>query len=325
MATRKIIVLGTGGTIAGRAGDAADNVGYRAGEVQVADLLSGIAGMAQRLDGAVMSSEQIAQVDSKDMDWAVWRALAQACVRYLQDEAVAGVVITHGTDTVEETAYFLELALGSAVAQKPVVLTCAMRPASAATPDGPQNVLDAVSVALHPQAQGVMVVCAGAIHDARHVQKAHTYRVDAFESGDAGPRGWVEEGTVRWNFRPLQSAAAPSYSLAQWLDRSPPRVDIVLNYAGAGAHVVNAVLDASGPEHERLAGLVVAGTGNGTVNSQLQEALERAAAAGVHVALASRCAKGGVVRSEEPATGFRVYPGLSAVKARVRLMCELMA
>ncbi len=203
MTSRKAVVLGTGGTIAGRASSGSDNVGYRAGEVSVADLLGAVPGMSDRLQGCDLVSEQIAQIDSKDMEWSVWLALQQACVKHLSDQSVAAIVITHGTDTLEETAYFLHLCLSEVDRYKPVVLTCAMRPATALTPDGPQNILDAVTVALDSRSSGVLAVCAGAVHAAQHVQKGHTYKVDAFDSGDAGPLAWVEEGQVRWCQSPL--------------------------------------------------------------------------------------------------------------------------
>ncbi len=108
---------------------------------------------------------------------------------------MAGIVITHGTDTLEETAWLLPNVLDAA---KPVVLTCAMRPATALVPDGPQNLLDAVSLAAEPTARGVLMVAAGVVHGAREVSKVHPLRLDAFESGDTGPLGWVEAGRVRW-------------------------------------------------------------------------------------------------------------------------------
>jgi L-asparaginase len=111
MTSRKVVVLGTGGTIAGRASSGSDNVGYKAGEVSVADLLAAVPGMSDRLRGCELVSEQIAQIDSKDMEWSVWRALQQACLKHFADQSVAGIVITHGTDTLEETAYFLHLCL----------------------------------------------------------------------------------------------------------------------------------------------------------------------------------------------------------------------
>lgn len=330
MALKKVVVLGTGGTIAGRASSGADNVGYKAGEVSVGDLLAAVPGMGDRLLGRPLVSEQVAQIDSKDMDSGVWLALLRACEHHLQDDSVAAVVITHGTDTLEETAYFLHLALAPGLQTKPVVLTCAMRPATALSPDGPQNILDAVTVALDARSAGVLAVCAGAVHGAQHVQKAHTYRVDAFDSGDAGPMAWVEEGVVRWCHMPeLQTPAAVAEgSLGHSLSGLPiealPRVDVVMNYAGAGDVVVRALCADPANALEPLRGLVVAGTGNGTVNKAMERALSEAAARGIQVALASRCAKGGVVRNSPLPAGFRVYAGLSAVKARVRLMFEIM-
>ncbi|TAF87678.1 MAG: asparaginase [Curvibacter sp.] len=325
MTSRKVVVLGTGGTIAGRANSGSDNVGYKAGEVSVADLLAAVPGMSDRLRGCELVSEQIAQIDSKDMEWSVWRALQQACLKHFADQSVAGIVITHGTDTLEETAYFLHLCLASVGQGKPVVLTCAMRPSTALTPDGPQNILDAVTVALDSRSTGVLAVCAGAVHGAQHVQKAHTYRVDAFDSGDAGPLAWVEEGSVRWCQSPLpaeeNSGSAMAVHIEPW---QAPRVEIVMNYAGAGDSLVNALCSMSTGAMSPLKGIVVAGTGNGTVNAAMQVSLESAASSGIQIALASRCAKGGVVRASPLPDGFRTYAGLSAVKARVRLMLELM-
>src|SRR5690349_5601679 len=187
---QRVLVLGTGGTIAGRAASSDDNIGYVAGQVGVAELLSGI----EAPPGIALEAEQIAQVDSKDMEFSIWCALARRCAQALADPAVDGIVITHGTDTLEETAFFLHSVLA---ASKPVALTCAMRPATALSPDGPQNVRDAIAVAATAGAHGVSVVCAGVVHAAVDVQKTHTYRLDAFASGDAGPLGFVEEGQVR--------------------------------------------------------------------------------------------------------------------------------
>ena len=140
----KVVVLGTGGTIAGTASTAGDNVGYTAAQVTVRDLLAAIPGLPRALGGRQLVTEQVAQVDSKDMSVAIWRDLAARCLHWLQDSSVQGIVITHGTDTLEETAWFLQTLLNP---RKPVVLTCAMRPSTALAPDGPQNLLDAVAAA----------------------------------------------------------------------------------------------------------------------------------------------------------------------------------
>ncbi|GAB4217119.1 MAG: asparaginase [Rhodoferax sp.] len=316
--------MGTGGTLAGAAAQADDNLGYLAAQVGVDQLLAQLPGLAGVLRGHALATEQVAQCDSKDMDFGIWRALLLRVVYHLQQPDVAGVVITHGTDTLEETAYFLHAALPAVeVARKPVVLTCAMRPATALSPDGPQNLRDALSVALTPGACGVTVVCAGAVHAALPVSKRHTYRLDAFDSGDAGPVAWVEEGLVRliknWPLDVAGTAAGAIEKIASGVHW--PRVEVVLNYAGGSAAVVDALLQPLA-DVPALRGLVVAGTGNATLHHDLEAALHRAQAQGVAVRLTSRCAAGVVL----PVAGraFAVAHGLSPVKARVALMLELM-
>ena len=208
---KKLVVLGTGGTIAGTAATAGDNIGYTAAQVGVAQLLLAIPALAQM--PCVLVSEQVAQIDSKDMSHAVWQALAERASHFLAQPDVQGIVITHGTDTLEETAYFLHAVLPAPLlAAKPVVLTCAMRPASAMVPDGPQNLLDACAVALTPGAAGVVAVCAGSVHGAVDVQKQHTYRVDAFSSGDSC------EGSILclYGSRPFSSSTLFTIMLGCW-------------------------------------------------------------------------------------------------------------
>lgn len=321
---KKIVVLGTGGTIAGTASNAADNIGYIAAQVGVAQLLAEVPGMQAVLAGCSLVSEQLAQVDSKDMSFTVWQALAQRVSQHLALDDVQAVLITHGTDTLEETAYFLHAVLPPALLNaKPVVLTCAMRPASSLSPDGPQNLLDAVAVALTPGAHGVVAVCAGTVHGALEVQKNHTYKPDAFSSGDAGPLGYLEEAAVRllrnWPLALIEQAHDVIKSIAksaQW-----PRVEIVMNYAGGSAAVVDALLQPL-PGVPPLRGLVVAATGNGTLHIELEAALRRAQQVGVRVVRATRCANGRVLAAAH--AEFAHSNGLSPVKARVALMLALM-
>lgn len=316
-----LVVLGTGGTIAGRAGVAGDNVGYTAGQVAVADLLAGVQAMATQvptLAGWHFEAEQVAQVDSKDMGPAVWRLLLARAAHHLARPDVAGVVVTHGTDTLEETAWLLQSVLAPA---KPLVLACAMRPATALVPDGPQNLMDALCVAATPGARGVVAVCAGQVHQARHVQKVHTYRLDAFDSGDAGALGCVEEGRLRrWQAWP--EAGVSGQLLTRLLDAAAwPRVELVTSHAGADGAVVRALLAAT-PMQGPLRGLVVAGTGNGTIHADLLDALRQAQAAGVVVWRGSRCAQGQVVPG--PHDSLPDAGDLSPVKARLSLMLELL-
>ncbi len=331
---KKLVVLGTGGTIAGLARDTQDNVGYQAAQVGVEQLLAALPLARRPL--ATLVSEQVAQVDSKDMDLEIWQRLAQRCVFWLSDPQVMGIVVTHGTDTMEETAYFLHSVLArSGCSDKPVVLTGAMRPASALTPDGPQNMLDALVVAADPRARGVMVVFSGDIHGAVDVQKVDAYRRDAFQSGAAGVLGWVQEGVAVWVRLPeVASGGEPQLGRREPLGRAQdadwaallagplvwPRVEIVHSHAGATSLLVDGLLAAA--PALRAQGLVVAGTGNGSVHQALEAALLRAQASGVAVWRASRCGTGHTVGELE--TPLPDSAGLSPVKARIALMLQLL-
>jgi len=319
-----VVVLGTGGTIAGTASSAADNIGYTAAQVAVGQLIAAIPGMADVLRGDALHGEQVAQVDSKDMRFDIWQTLARRVAHHLTQPQVTGVVITHGTDTLEETAYFLHAVLPpELINAKPVVLTCAMRPASSLTPDGPQNLKDAVAVVLTAGARGVVAVCAGTVHGAVEVQKRSTYRLDAFSSGDAGPVGYVEEGCVRlvknWPLAELKQGRIALEQIAS--GKVWPRVEVVMSYAGASGAVVDALLQPR-TDWAPLRGLVVAGTGNGTIHSDLEAGLRRAVQAGVQVWRTSRCADGHVISPTD--AEWPDAHGLSPVKARVALMLELM-
>jgi L-asparaginase len=312
---RQVAILGTGGTIAGLSGSASDNIGYTAAQVGVEQLASAIASLT---DGGPVLTEQVAQVDSKDMSFGVWARLVNRVEHYLAREDVQGIVITHGTDTIEETAFFLQAMVQSG---KPVVLTCAMRPANAVAPDGPQNVLDALAVARHPGASGVTVVCAGTIHSAIDVQKVHTYQLDAFSSEDAGPIGFIEEGALRlvrnWPLaQVIPAPAAIKYIASPAGSCEWPRVEIVMNYANASGAIVQALVA------QGVKGLVVACTGNGTMHHELETALLQAQSSGVRVVRATRCLKGRVL--PKPGDLLPDSLGLSPVKARVALMLELL-
>lgn len=308
---KKIAILGTGGTIAGVG--PAGGAGYTAAQLGVEQLVAQVPALARAAPGGLLL-EQVAQVDSKDMTTVLWQRLAQRCLALMGDPQVGGIVVTHGTDTLEETAWVLHELLGQG---KPVVLTCAMRPATALAPDGPQNLLDAVTLAAHPLARGVLAVVAGVVHGAREVTKAHPLRLDAFASNDAGPVGWVELGAVRWARVPAGDGTARHAALAARLPDAPwPRVEIVLSHAGADGAVVDWMV-AGG-----VRGIVAAATGNGTLHEALAQALERAQAAGVAVRVATRCPLG---RMQAPdGARWRDARGLSPVKARISLMLELM-
>ena len=312
--SRKIVILGTGGTIAGTG--PAGSGSYTAAQLTAEQLVGSIPALQNAAGGGLLVQE-VARIDSKDMTHAVWQWLAQRCLAHLADGTVGGIVITHGTDTLEETAWLLHELLP---ADKPVVLTCAMRPATALAPDGPQNLLDAATLAAHPEAHGVLVVAAGVVHGAREVTKVHPQRLDAFASLDGGPLGWVQDGEVRWAHATAPQPAAPrcgalllepAFMAPQW-----PRVEIILSHAGSDGALVDWLV-AGG-----VRGIVVAATGNGTLHEALQAALRRAVSAGVTVRLASRCGEGRISPvTDQP---WRDAGGLSPVKARISLMLELM-
>ena len=303
-----VVILGTGGTIAGTAKNAADNVGYSAAQIGVAQLLAAVPALA----GQALEAEQVSQIDSKDMGFEVWRALALRVAHHLARPDVAGIVITHGTDTLEETACFLQRVLAPT---KPVVLTAAMRPATALLADGPQNLLDAVSVARSAGASGVLAVLAGEVHSGVEVRKRHTYRLAAFGSGDAGPIAHVEEGRLRLHRPWLNSEAVGVDRLPEDVARWP-RVEIVTSHAGAGAAIVAALRQTG------VHGIVVACTGNGSVHHDLEVALLEAQAAGVRVMRSSRCLEGAVI-----ASAGQVLPSagvLTPVQARVEMVLALL-
>ncbi len=297
-----VVILGTGGTMAGTSAVAGDNVGYTAAQRSVADLLAAVPALA----GTLIEAEQVAQLDSKDMDTATWLALAHRVAHHLARPGVQGLVITHGTDTLEETAWLLQCLLAPT---KPVVLVAAMRPATALAADGPQNLLDAVAVARTPGAQGVVAVLAGQVHAADRVRKVHTYRTDAFSSGDAGPLGVVEEGVLR-RFAPWPTGKALGLGGLPGADQAWPWVEIVTSHGGATGAGVRA-LQAAGVQ-----GLVVACTGNGTVHHRLAAALADAQAAGIAVWRTTRCVGGVVV-------GSAAGPGAAMSPWQARLALQL--
>lgn len=312
----KIVVLATGGTIAGWASSASSNVDYRAGELSIAAILRTVPGTT--LHGYQLESEQIAQLDSKDMNWTVLTSLALRVDELIASSDVHAVVITHGTDTLEETAFFLHLVCAPS---KLVVLTCAMRPANSYSPDGPSNLADAIAIAGQPSLSGVLVTCAGRIHSAVDVQKDHPYRLDAFGSGEAGCVGFVEEGRVRFVYVPTVASPAVAHQFREKLRAATtsfqwPKIEILVSVTAASGFCVDALV-AQGVD-----GLVIAGTGNGTIHHCLESALVRAQNLGVQVRVTTRCSSGRII----PATAgkFQHTEGLNAIKARIALVLQLL-
>jgi L-asparaginase len=314
---QKIVVLGMGGTIAGMASDPQKPKEYKAGALGVADLI-GRLGLSNHLQTDVRN---VVQINSKDMQVPHWQALLSAVQTANQDPQTRAVVITHGTDTLEETACLLEV-MGPW--SKPVVLTCAMLPANAVDADGPGNLKDALNWASYSNHAEVFVVCAGQVHLSQDVQKITTEHVDAFTSGPQGCFASKQGGQweIHRQIPDRMTLKRPSMALAlaqaKW-----PRVEMVTNHALNDGAVVRALLATSASEDTPLAGIVLAGTGMGTASQGLEQALQTAKDHGVRVWLSSRCAFG--LAHAQADTVWGVVTPLSAAKARTALCLELLA
>lgn len=309
-----VLVLNTGGTIAGYAADEVSTARYEAGAVTLSSLLSSVPALAKY---AALRAETLAQINSKDIQFELWQQLAQRVAAAQQEQDMDGVVIVHGTDTLEETAYFLQL---SVTLVKPLVLVGAMRPITALSSDGPLNLLSAIRLASHPEARdcGPLVLINQQFFAAREVTKVSAHTVDAFSAPGQGPMGRIFDDEVRWLRRPL-SMWAP-LTLRANSDDSWPWVEMLNNFAGADGRAVHALVKAG------VQGLVIVGTGAGTLSENLSAALQQARLAGVAIVRASRCLLGPVlygVGADDHALGVMPAGDLSPQKARILLLLGL--
>jgi L-asparaginase len=309
-----VVILATGGTIAG-SGEA-NQYGYTAGAFKVEDLIKAVPHVNDLAD---LTGEQIANIGSQDMNDAVWLALANRINAVLATPDVQGIVVTHGTDTMEETAYFLDLVVKS---DKPVVLVGSMRPATAISADGPANLYDAVAVAADPHAsgRGVMVVLNDEIHAARDVAKTNTTSLQTFVSPNRGPIGLVHTGKILW-FPPPDKRHTTRSAFAVTSATVLPRVDVVYAHANMPTDLIDAAI-ARGAK-----GIVVAGVGDGNVSQAALDRLAQAVKAGVVVVRASRLERGVVLRNNEvndDQLGLVASGELNVPKARVLLQLALL-
>lgn len=308
----RIVLLGTGGTIAAFGDDATQLQDYHVA-MAIDDVLA-VAPQARRL--ADIRCEQLVNVDSRDIDNPILLQIARRAEALLAAPDVDGLVVAHGTDTLEETAYFLNLVLRTA---KPVVLVGAMRPESALSADGPLNLYNALRVATHPDARGrgVLVVMNDRIGAARFVTKATTGAVDAFRSGEFGNLGEVAAGHVDFHALPSRRHTLDSeFSLAA-ID-ALPAVDILYDHQNAGLHLYRAAIAAG------ARGLVVAGSGNGSLSPGARAGTREAIERGVVVVRSTRTGSGSVTRSAlDDSLGTVAAGSLNPQKARVLLMLAL--
>ncbi|WP_296615591.1 asparaginase [Sphingomonas sp.] len=308
-----LMILATGGTIAGRTHPMADRA-YRAGEVAITQLVSAVPILA---DLASYRGEQISSLGSQDMGLAVWRKLVARIEAGFADPAITAILVTHGTDTIEETAFLLDLVLEPA---KPVILVGAMRPSDAPSADGPGNLIDAVRVGLDPKSRsrGVLVVMNGAIHMASAVRKARTSGVDGLSSFPGGQAGIVDAGGVRFFTSPLAPAGR-----RHALPPAGPLPPVPIVYAHADMDPVAVERDIAG-----AAGIVLAGVGNGNAPDAVMSVLRLAAKAGCIVVRSTRVHQGAVDRNveiDDNEAGFVAAGDLNPQKSRLLLQLLLLS
>lgn len=311
----RVMVLATGGTIAGVAASAAQS-GYASGQINIAAMLDAVPEIRTL---AQVKGEQIANVGSQDMTLAIMCRLAQRINTLLESGDIDGVVVTHGTDTMEETAYFLNLTVRS---KRPVVLTGAMRPFTAISADGPLNLYNAVAVAADAQAtnRGTLVVMNDRIHGAHSLTKNNTTAVETFVSPINGLIGTVNYGLTDYFHRPFRRHTHQSEFAIDSIT-ALPRVDILYACADMPADLI----DCSVGRGAR--GIVVAGDGNGNMNAATIERAAKAAKAGIVIVRSSRVATGTVSRNveiDDDRLGFIAADELNPPKARILLMLALL-
>jgi L-asparaginase len=313
----KIKILATGGTIAG-AQTSSSEVGYKSGSFSVEDLIKAVPHLG---DLAELSGEQLASIGSQTMNHEVWLKLAKRVNEVLKSNDTDGVVITHGTDTMEETAYFLNLVVKS---DKPVVLVGSMRPATAISADGPANLYNAIALAANPVARGrgTLVLLNDEIHYAREAQKMNTTELNTFCSPNRGRAGVINVGHAQFfSNNNMRFGSASQFSVDDKNTNDLPRVDIIYSYANFGPDVIDFLVK------QGVKGIVLAGVGDGNSTDAVIAALSDAAKKGVAVVRSTRTGSGLVVRNVEindDKSGFIASMELNPQKARILLMLGLM-
>ena len=312
LALPTVEVLATGGTIAG-AGQSATGTAYTAGKVGVNKLVQAVPQLA---DIANIQSKQVVQIGSQDMTDDVWLKLVKTIN---QDcNKVDGFVVTHGTDTMEETAYFTHL---TAKCKKPIVFVGAMLPSTGLSADGPKNLYNAVVVAADKQSRdrGVMVAMDDKIIGARDVIKTNTTAVETFQGANFGTMGYIFNSKVHYGFTPDEKHTTHTPFKIDKLDKLP-KVAIVYNYSNVPSEPLQAIVDAG------YEGIISAGVGNGNIHKNLFPILEKAAKDGVAVVRTSRVPTGSATKDAEvddAKYGFVAGQYLNPQKARVLLQLAL--
>lgn len=307
-------ILATGGTIAGSAPSSTQTTGYEAGKIGIQTLIDAVPQIKQI---AQVDGEQIVKISSNNMDTATLLKLSNRVNELLRRDDVQGVVITHGTDTLEETAYFLNLTVKS---DKPVVLVGAMRPATAMSADGPMNLLNAVRVAASKDAigKGVLIAMNDEINGARDATKTNTTNVATFKAPELGVLGYVAGGKVKF-----YKASTRRHTKASEFDvkglKALPRVDIVYSHVNDDGVMVEAAIAAGAK------GIIHDGTGNGSIHQDTEKALVKAQQQGIVIVRSARVGNGPTVPSIQRWSDEKFLDGdtLNAQKARLLLQLAL--
>lgn len=302
-------LLATGGTIAGKASSETATTGYEAGALGVQELLSALPEVD---DYARVTGEEIASIDSKDMTEDIWLSLAGRANELAGEKD--GLVVIHGTDTMEETAWFLQLTVNPSV---PLVLTGAMRPATAVSADGPMNLLNAVRLAADPSAagKGVLVMMNDTIFGAGNVTKGNTLSLDTFRSPD-GPLGYMNDGKPFWCALPVRIPCGKAPFDVSHLSRLP-KVYILYGNACADGVMVQAAVQA-GAE-----GIVYAGCGNGSIHREDEKELAKAVLQGIPVVRSSHAGSGSVIAAENSYEKEHFIRGGSLNPQKARILLQL--
>ena len=312
---KQVVILATGGTIAGAAATGTQS-GYQSGAVGIDTMVAAVPGIEKL---ATIKGEQISNVGSQDMSYEILLKVAKRINELAKSPDVAGIVITHGTDTLEESAFFLNLTVKT---DKPVVMVGSMRPSTAVSADGPLNLYNGVGVAIDPQAKGrgVLVVMNDQIHAAHSLTKTSTTAVQTFMSPVRGIVGVASYGKNDWySSPPWKHTTATEFDISQVTQL--PRVDVIFASMDMSPEMITASA-ASGAK-----GIVIAGVGNGNMNKASVDAAAAAVKKGVIVVRSSRVATGLVGRNvelDDDKLGFIASDELNPQKARILLSLALL-